>query len=183
MLGKPALFVLYESNPKSRGYPPGHLSPLGSPLQRLKDLRPQLAGLAYIVGQAHIRHAGLGPAGHAFELGDDIFEPEGFAGGLRAAGFELDVDDVDMEMVVSRLICSVPTSAYPSKKVAELKKREEGLRRTVNVKLQHIPLHPFLSIDPHNRIQHLLPHPLQPLHMPFLQIPETPEIHSLHQRQ
>lgn len=57
-----------------------------------------------MVCEAHVCHAGVVAAGHGFELGDDVLQAEGFAGSLRGTGFEGDVDDVDVEVVVCGLI-------------------------------------------------------------------------------
>ena len=99
-----------KGNPKMRdphASPiPFSLSHLQRPLlKRQEDLGPQLARFTDVVRQADICHAGLGAAEESFELRDEVFEAEGFAGGLGGAGFEHGVDDVDMEMVVCWLIC------------------------------------------------------------------------------
>ena len=39
------------------------------------------------------------------ESGDDGVETEGFADCLGSACFELDVDDMDMEMIIRGLVC------------------------------------------------------------------------------
>ena len=73
-------------------------------LKGFEDLSPQLACLAYVIRQAHICHARVWPTRHGFELRDDVLQAKSFAGGLGAAGFELGVDDVDVEVVVGGLI-------------------------------------------------------------------------------
>jgi len=44
-------------------------------------------------------------SGEVLERGDDVLETDGFADCLCRTCFELDVDDVDMEMVVRGLVC------------------------------------------------------------------------------
>lgn len=73
-------------------------------LQHPEYILPQLARLAEMVRQAHVLHPGCLVTGQMLERGDDVLEPEGFADGLGAAGFEHDVDDVDVEVVVCWLV-------------------------------------------------------------------------------
>lgn len=63
--------------------------------------------LAEDVGQAHVCHAGVGPAGEGFELEDEVLETESFAGGLGGGGFEHHVHDMDVEVVKCGLIMQV----------------------------------------------------------------------------
>lgn len=80
------------------------------PFQGQKDLRPQLTGFSEVISQANVRHASIWTAGHGFELGNNVFQSKGFAGGLGTAGLEHGVHNVDVEMVVGGLICRLLVS-------------------------------------------------------------------------
>ena len=80
------------------------------PLLGAKDLRPQLTGFSEVVSQTDVRHAGIWTAGHGLELGNYVFQSEGFTGGLGTAGLEHGVHNVDVEMVVGRLVCRLLVS-------------------------------------------------------------------------
>ena len=92
-------------NPDTWGCDPTRISALVGPTERLKDISPELIRFTKVVRQAHVCHRGLGATVHVLELRDDIFESECFSHGLSAACFELNVDNVDVEMVIGRLIC------------------------------------------------------------------------------
>lgn len=47
------------------------------------------------------------PASHGLKLRNEVLEPKGFARRLCTSGFELRMYDMDMEMVVRRLVCLV----------------------------------------------------------------------------
>lgn len=83
------------------------ISALLAPFERLEDVGPQLIRFAEVVGQTYVCHTGLWATAHGFELRDDVFEAECFAYGLCNTRFELDVNNVDVEMIVSGLICSL----------------------------------------------------------------------------
>ncbi|KAL8639835.1 MAG: hypothetical protein Q9228_003169, partial [Teloschistes exilis] len=66
--------------------------------QRQENFVPQIVGFAERVCERDVCHPARGGGGHGFELGDDVFETEGFSGGLGACGFEHYVDNVDVEV-------------------------------------------------------------------------------------
>lgn len=66
-------------------------------------------------------HASFFVATHVLELRNDVAEPQSFADALGGAGFEHDVHNVDVEVVVCRLIWS---GTGGSASVKSFKKRE-----------------------------------------------------------
>ena len=79
-----------------------HLLPLR--LERTENLRPKLARLTKRVRQVDVCHARIRRIRHAFELRNEILQPESLTDDLCSISFELDVRDVDVEVVVRRLI-------------------------------------------------------------------------------
>lgn len=116
--------------------------PIGSAsarlFQRQKDSVPQVVGFAEGVGECDIRHSGFRATGHGFELGDDVFETEGFTGSLGAGGLEHHMDDVDVEMVERRLVCIENGSALCCN---PWEKWGRGKISTVKIQLHLILLH------------------------------------------
>lgn len=97
--------MLSSGNDSSAPFPaPGDLSSLLALLQGQENLSPQLAGVTNGVGQIDLVEAGIWTASHTFELGDEIWQREGFAYRLRGIGLSGDRDDVDVKMVVRRLV-------------------------------------------------------------------------------
>lgn len=78
-----------------------------TPLEGLKDFRPQVAGLADGVGHGEPIHALVGVAAHGLEGLDDALEPDGLARGLGGPRLEGDVDDVHVQVVVRGLVVHV----------------------------------------------------------------------------
>ena len=73
----------------------------------LKHLSPDLPFLAHEVRDVDLMHSPVEFArSHALEPRDQVLESESFARGLRMVGrFEVDVDDVDVEVVVRWMVC------------------------------------------------------------------------------
>lgn len=84
----------------------------------------------------YVCHASFGGSHHGLELRDEVFETESLASRLGAGGFSHDVDDMDVEVVVCRLICC--------RSGIVLMGMFGALERTVDVKLQHVPLKPLI---------------------------------------
>jgi hypothetical protein len=83
------------------------------------------------------------------------------------------MDDVNVEVVVSRLICLMISKSCICKPRSPM--NIGGVHaRTVNVKLQLIPLNLRIQLD--SRLKHFLPHMLDPLRHALLQIPYTPNV-------
>ena len=73
--------------------------------QRKEDVSPKIACITKVIGETDVCHAGFRTTSHGLQLRDDIFKAKGFTDSLCACGFAHDVDDVDVEVVVSGLVC------------------------------------------------------------------------------
>ena len=77
---------------------------LSSRLQNAEYLLPQLARLPKMICEPHILHPGRIVTRQVLQRGNDVFETQGFPDGLRGASFEHDVHDVDVKVVICRLV-------------------------------------------------------------------------------
>lgn len=117
-------------------------------LQRRIDLRPQLTRLAQIVGQADICHARFFVARESLKLRNEVLQTECLSSSLRSACLKHDIDNMDVEMIVGRLIWSMSALAgnQNGQKIDSL---------TMHVKLQLIFLQ--VRIHFHGSLKHPLP--------------------------
>ena len=73
-------------------------------LEWQENASPQLAGLTHSIGQFDVCHTGILVAAHGLQLGDHIVQSDRFADRLCRCWVEVDVYDVDVEVVVCRLV-------------------------------------------------------------------------------
>jgi hypothetical protein len=115
------------------------------------DLLPQLAPLAEMIAQTHIRQTRLVSTHHAIKLTDNILQPQRLPCSLRSPRLKLNMHNMNMEVVIRRLI--------------------------MHIQLQLISLQ--LRIQFHRSIQHFLAHMPHPVHLALLQVAHAPDIAPL----
>lgn len=123
-------------------------------LKRLKHTLPQLARLSQRICHRQRVHARLLTTRHNLERLNDTIQPNRLSRRLRRARLKRNMNNMDMEMVVRRLVMHIQL---------ELVRINAGVRRN-------------------RRIHQLGAHVLQPGNMSALQVPQRPDIPPLHQR-
>ena len=104
-----------------------------------------------MIAQAYISQARVLIASHTLQLPNHVLQSERLPGRLCRARLQLDMHNMNMEMIIRRLI--------------------------VDVEFELVPLKLWVQLD--RRIEHFLSHMLQPLHLAFLQIAHAPDIPAL----
>lgn len=83
------------------------LSSRGLLLQWLEDGGPELALLAECVAHIQTLHASLVITGHSLKGRDDAIKSPCLTDSLRSTSFKLDMHNMDVEMIVGRLIVDI----------------------------------------------------------------------------
>lgn len=128
-----------------------------SSLEGTKTLLPQFILLTHIIVQIRRVHPGVLVPLHALQLRNHIPQPKSLAHTLSRAGFQHDVDDVHMEMVVGRLV--------------------------VDVAFELIGLDLAGGEDAGGGVDDAVAHLLEPGHVALLEVAQRPDVAPLHQGQ
>lgn len=76
-------------------------------LERQENVGPEVARFTQSEGEIDSVHAGGLVAGHCGQLTDDVVEGEGLADGLRCTGLQSNMDNVDVKVVIGRLVVDI----------------------------------------------------------------------------